>query len=144
MFSGEYDHSIDSKGRIIVPARFREELGQDFMLTKGLDNCLYLFPAQAWHRFREKLSAVPISSGKGRAFSRFFYSSMIVTKELDKQGRLNISAKHREHAQIVKDVVTIGMDDHIEIWSREQWEAYLQSPEMDSKNIAEGLEELGI
>lgn len=144
MFSGEYDHSIDSKGRIIIPARFREELGQDFMLTKGLDNCLYLFPAQAWLRFREKLSTMPISSGKARAFNRFFYSSMIVTKELDKQGRLNISAKHREHAQIVKDVVTIGMDDHIEIWSRERWEAYLQSPEMDSRNIAEGLEELGI
>ncbi|MCI8284239.1 MAG: division/cell wall cluster transcriptional repressor MraZ [Firmicutes bacterium] len=143
MFSGTYHHNIDSKGRIIIPARFREELGSNFVLTKGLDNCLFVFPEKEWFNFRDKLKAVPVSSKEGRAFTRYFFSSAVEC-DIDKQGRLNIPSVLRDHAKIDREVVTIGVDNRIEIWSGAEWESYNMSPELDSELIAEKMESLGI
>ena len=143
MFSGTYEHNIDSKGRIIIPAKFRDELGHDFVLTKGLDNCLFVFPAAEWIKFRDKLKAVPLTSKEGRAFTRYFFSNAVEC-EMDKQGRLNIPTLLRAHAGIDKEVVTIGVDDRIEIWGRERWLTYNEQPELDSDLIAENMKGLGI
>ena len=143
MFSGTYHHNIDSKGRIIIPSKFREELGTGFVLTKGLDHCLFLFPMSEWINFRDKLKSVPLSSREGRAFTRYFFANAVVC-EMDKQGRLNIPSVLRAHAHVDKEVVSIGVDSRIEIWSREEWEKYNQSPELDSELIAEKMEGLGI
>ena len=143
MFSGTYQNSIDSKGRVIMPAKFRTELGHDFVLTKGLDHCLFIFPASEWEIFREKLKAVPLTSKEGRAFTRYFFSSAVEC-EMDKQGRLNIPQVLRDHARIDRDLVTIGVDSRVEIWSREEWESYNDSPELDSDSIAMNMEGLGI
>lgn len=143
MFSGTYYHNIDSKGRIIIPSKFRDELSGGFVLTKGLDNCLFVFPMEAWMRFRDKLKAVPLTSKEGRAFTRYFFASAIEC-EMDKQGRLNISPELRKHARIDKEVVSIGVDDRVEIWSRAEWEIYNESPELDSELIAENMKGLGI
>lgn len=143
MFSGTYHNSIDSKGRVILPAKFREELGQGFVLTKGLDHCLFVFPAAEWERFRDKLKAVPLTSREGRAFTRYFFSSAVEC-EMDKQGRLNIPPVLREHARIEKELVTIGVDSRVEIWSRAEWDAYNELPELDGDVIAMNMEGLGI
>lgn len=143
MFTGTYQNNLDSKGRIIIPAKFREELGEGFVLTKGLDNCLFLFPTSEWLIFRDKLKKVPLTSKDGRAFTRYFFASMTEC-EMDKQGRLTIPQNLREHAKIDKELVTIGVDSRIEIWSREEWEAYNDSPELDSESIARNMEGLGI
>ena len=143
MFSGTYHHNIDSKGRIIIPSRFREELGTGFVLTKGLDHCLFLFPMSEWNEFRSKLKAVPLTSREGRAFTRYFFANAVEC-EMDKQGRLNIPPVLREHTRIDKEIVSIGVDRRIEIWSRAEWEKYSMSPELDSELIAEKMEGLGI
>ena len=143
MFSGTYHHNIDSKGRIIIPSKFREELGTGFVLTKGLDHCLFLFPMSEWINFRDKLKSVPLSSREGRAFTRYFFANAVEC-EMDKQGRLNIPSVLRAHAHVDKEVVSIGVDSRIEIWSREEGEKYNQSPELDSELIAEKMEGLGI
>ena len=106
MFSGTYYHNIDSKGRIIIPSKFREELNEGFVLTKGLDNCLFLFPMSEWVNFRDKLKAVPLTSKEGRAFTRYFFANAVEC-EMDKQGRLNISSDLRRHAHIDKEVVSM-------------------------------------
>ena len=143
MFSGTYQNSIDTKGRVIMPAKFRDELGHDFVLTKGLDNCLFIFPAAEWEKFRDKLKAVPLTSKEGRAFTRYFFASAVEC-EMDKQGRLNIPPVLREHAKIDRDLVTIGVDSRVEIWSKEEWDAYNELPELDSEAIAMNMEGLGI
>ena len=131
MFSGTYYHNIDSKGRIIIPSKFREELNEGFVLTKGLDNCLFLFPMSEWVNFRDKLKAVPLTSKEGRAFTRYFFANAV---ECDL----------RRHAHIDKEVVSIGVDSRVEIWSKADWESYNESPELDSELIAEKMEGLGI
>ena len=143
MFSGTFHNSIDSKGRVIMPAKFRDELGHDFVLTKGLDHCLFIFPASEWERFRDKLKTVPLTSREGRAFTRYFFSSAVEC-EMDKQGRLNIPPVLREHARIEKDLVTIGVDNRVEIWSKAEWDAYNELPELDGDMIAMNMEGLGI
>ena len=143
MFSGTYYHNIDSKGRIIIPSKFREVLNEGFVLTKGLDNCLFLFPMSEWVNFRDKLKAVPLTSKEGRAFTRYFFANAVEC-EMDKQGRLNISSDLRRHAHIDKEVVSIGVDSRVEIWSKADWESYNESPELDSELIADKMEGLGI
>ena len=143
MFSGTYYHNLDSKGRIIIPSKFREELSEGFVLTKGLDHCLFLFPMSEWINFRNKLKAVPLTSKEGRAFTRYFFANAVEC-EMDKQGRLNIPQELRKHAHIDKAVVSIGVDSRVEIWSKADWESYNESPELDSELIAEKMEGLGI
>ncbi|MGI6727666.1 MAG: division/cell wall cluster transcriptional repressor MraZ [Anaerovoracaceae bacterium] len=142
MFIGEYQHSIDAKGRIIVPSKFREELGYKFILTKGLDNCLFIYPMEEWKKFENKLVTLPISSKEARAFVRYFFSSAVEC-EIDKQGRLNIPQHLREHARIDKELVTIGVMSRVEIWSKEEWIDYGNNS-LGYDDIAEKMEELGI
>ncbi|HBM81810.1 MAG: division/cell wall cluster transcriptional repressor MraZ [Clostridiales bacterium] len=142
MFIGEYQHSIDSKNRIIVPSKFRDELGEKFVITKGLDSCLYAYPMGEWANLEQKLKALPLTSKDARAFVRFIFSGASDC-ELDKQGRFVIPANLLEYANIKKDVVTIGVATRFEIWSRENWEQYNNS-NIDFDEIADKMSQLGI
>ena len=142
MLIGEYSHTIDNKGRMIVPAKFRVELGERFIVTKGFDGCLYGYSIDEWKSIEEKIKTLPLITGKdARNFTRFFFSSAIEC-ELDSQGRILITQNLREHAGLVKEVVVIGVSTRIEIWSKEKWEVY--NDEQDSDDIAEKMSMLGI
>lgn len=143
MFMGEYQHSIDNKGRLIIPAKFRDGLGENFVITKGLDNCLFIYPMDEWKILEAKLKALPLTKADARAFVRFFFSGATEC-ELDKQGRILLPANLREYAALDKDVVIIGVASRVEIWSKEHWEKYAGQAEMDYENIAEKLEDLDI
>lgn len=142
MFIGEYQHSIDAKGRIIIPSKFRDELGLKFILTKGLDNCLFIFSREEWKKFEDKLVNLPVASKDARAFVRYFFSSAVEC-EIDKQGRLTIPQNLKDHAKIEKDLVTIGVMSRIEIWSRQEWQNY-GDDNLSYDEIAEKMAELGI
>jgi MraZ protein len=138
MFMGEYQHSIDDKGRLIIPAKFRDALGQTFVVTRGLDNCLFVYPQQEWSVMEQKLKALPLMKSDARAFTRFFLAGATEC-ELDKQGRVNIPANLREHAGLDKDCVIIGVSSRVEIWSKENWESYSKLSEQSFNEIAEKL-----
>ena len=140
MLIGEYEHSLDAKGRIIMPAKFRDDIGDKFIVTKGLDGCLFAFSKEEWTKFEEKLSTLPISNKDARTFTRFFFAGAIDC-ELDKQGRFLISAALREFAGFNKDIVIVGMNSRIEIWSKEKWET---AKDLSADEIAEKMEMLGI
>ena len=141
MFMGEYSHTIDAKGRLIIPAKFRDELGEDFVLTKGLDGCLSIYPMDEWIIFEEKLKALPLTNKNARTFARFFVSSAN-TCELDKQGIILVPVTLREFAGLSKDVVLTGNLTRIEIWSKEKWMENSNCEDMDA--IAEGMQSMGI
>ncbi|NLM69515.1 MAG: division/cell wall cluster transcriptional repressor MraZ [Firmicutes bacterium] len=143
MFMGEYQHSLDSKGRLIIPAKFREELGENAVMTRGLDNCLFLFPQSEWMVLEEKLKTLPLTKATARQFVRFFFSGATEC-DLDKQGRITIPQNLRDYAKVDKDVVVIGVSNRIEIWSRDRWEQYMQEAEDAYEEIAENIVELGI
>lgn len=143
VFIGEHFHTIDSKGRMIVPSKFRDELGESFIVTKGLDNCLFVYPQNEWKQFEEKLRTLPLTSRDARAFVRLFFSGATECS-LDKQGRINLPANLRQHAKIDKEVVTIGVSTRVEIWSKEEWNRYNDSEELSYDAIAEKMVELGI
>lgn len=143
MFIGEFQHSLDNKGRLIIPSKFREGLGERFVLTKGLDNCLFVYPLLEWHNFEEKLKTLPLTSRDARAFVRFFFSGATEC-ELDKQGRILLPANLREYSGIEKDAVVIGVSTRVEIWSSEEWNRYNSDTIMGYDKIAERMEQLGI
>ena len=140
-FSGEYQHSVDAKGRMIVPSKFRELLGESFMVTRGLDNCLFVYPKEAWEAFTQKLKQLPISNINARQFVRFFLSGAVEC-ELDKQGRILLPQNLRAYAGIMKDVSVIGVGERAEIWDSEQWNGYNGSISPDE--VAANMESLGI
>ncbi|EKX78082.1 division/cell wall cluster transcriptional repressor MraZ [Clostridium botulinum] len=142
MFIGEYNHGLDTKNRIIIPAKFREELGKNFVLTKGLDGCLYVYPKSQWEVLQKKLETLPLTNKNARAFVRFFFSGAHEL-ELDKQGRTLIPQNLLEYGQIQKEIVSIGVSNRIEIWSKKKWEEYNNS-NIDYDSIAEQMSELGI
>ena len=142
MFTGEYDHSLDAKGRIIVPAKFREQLGSSFVMTKGFDGCLFVYSEEEWHRIEERLQNQSMISRKNRQFMRTFFAGAAEC-EVDKQGRLLIPTKLREYAGIDKDVVSIGVYSRVEIWSKERYEAET-GEYSDLEEFAEQMESLGI
>lgn len=142
MLIGEYAHTIDSKGRVIIPAKFRTELGERFVLTKGFDGCLYGYSLEEWKSIEEKIKNLPLITGKdARNFTRFFFSSAIEC-EFDSQGRILISSGLRMHAGLERDLVIIGVSSRIEIWSKAKWEDYNNN--QDSDDIAEKMAILGI
>lgn len=141
MFMGEYNHTIDAKGRLIIPSKFREALGSEFVFTKGLDGCLFVFPMKEWEAFEEKLRSLPLIDKNARKFSRFFLAGAS-TCELDKQGRILVPGTLREFAQMDKEVVLTGMLDRIEVWSKEQWLENNAYDDMD--DIAQSMQELGL
>ena len=141
MFMGEYNHIIDAKGRLIIPARFRELLGEEFILTKGLDGCLSIYPMDAWEAFETKLRALPLTNKNARTFTRFFVAGA-TNCELDRQGRSLVPQTLREFAGLEKEVVLTGNLDRIEIWSKEKWSENCNYDDMDS--IAESMQDMGI
>ncbi|MFC4076541.1 division/cell wall cluster transcriptional repressor MraZ [Salinithrix halophila] len=143
MFMGEYRHSVDDKGRLIIPSKFREGLGDAFVVTRGLDHCLFVYPMPEWERLEQKLKALPFTKADARAFTRFFFSGATVA-ELDKQGRVNIPGNLREFAGLVKDCVVIGVSNRVELWSKEAWEAYYETSEGSFNEIAEKLVDLDL
>ena len=141
MFMGEYNHSIDEKGRLIIPSRFRYELGENFVLTKGLDGCLCIYPKTDWDDLMEKLHSLPLTNRNARKITRFLVSGAVAC-ELDKQGRILVPASLRSHAGITKDVVLTGNLDRIEVWDKARWDEY--SSYDDVEDIAESLADSGI
>ena len=140
MYMGEYNHSIDTKGRMIIPSKFRETLGDEFVVTKGLDGCLFVFDQTEWSAFEEKLKSLPITNKEARQFVRFFLAGA-AAMEVDKQGRILLPGVLREFADITKDVTLIGVGSRIEIWSKERWEGTNSYDDME--DIAEHMAELG-
>lgn len=141
MFMGEYNHTIDAKGRLIIPSKFREILGDEFVVTKGLDGCLFVYDNREWSNFEEKLKSLPLTNKDARQFVRFFLAGAAAV-EVDKQGRILLPGVLREFADISKDAVLIGVASRIEIWSRERWEGTSSYEDMDE--IAEHMSELGL
>ena len=141
MFIGEYSHTIDAKGRLIVPSKFREQLGDEFVVTKGLDGCLFVYENTEWKSFEEKLHALPLTNANARKFTRFFLAGANAC-EVDKQGRILLPPVLREYADLQKDVVLVGVLSRVEIWSKDRWlENTYDEDEMD--DIAEHMAELG-
>ena len=138
MFMGEYQHAVDGKGRMIVPAKFREGLGERFVVTRGMDNCLFVYPLSEWNILEQKLKALPFTRSDARAFMRFFFSGAAEC-ELDKQGRILIPNNLREHAKLLKDVVVIGVSNRVEVWSQEVWEQYSEQAGLSFEDIAEKI-----
>ncbi|MGB3367374.1 MAG: division/cell wall cluster transcriptional repressor MraZ [Acidaminobacteraceae bacterium] len=143
MFIGEFNHSIDSKGRINIPSKFREKLGEVFYLTKGLDNCLFIFPEDEWKVFEDKLKTLPLTKKEARAFVRLFFAGATEVS-FDKQGRITIPQTLREHGKIQKDAVVIGVGSRIEVWASDVWEEYNDPKNISYDEIAEHMAELGI
>ena len=139
MFQGEYQHGLDTKGRLILPVRIREELGTQFVLTKGLDGCLFIFTPSAWMDFSDKLNQLPTSSKEARKLKRYFIGSSIEC-ETDKQGRFLIPPVLRNFAEIYKEVTILGVSDKIEIWSTERYEEYQNEDDMSIEDIAGELD----
>ncbi len=143
MFIGEYQHTLDPKGRIIIPSKFRGELGEEFVMTKGLDNCLFVYAKSEWDILENKLKTLPLTNKDARAFVRFFFSGAS-EGELDKQGRVLIPNNLREHSKLEKDIVIIGVSTRIEIWSKDEWDNYNNDDSLSYDSIAEKMAELGI
>ena len=143
MFLGEYQHSLDVKGRITIPAKFREQLGDRFVVTKGLENCIFLYPLMEWQTIENKLRSLPFTRADVRSFARFFFSGASEL-EVDKQGRTVLPANLREYALIDKDLIIIGVGSRAEIWSVESWEKYIEGAEGSYEDIAASLVDLGI
>ncbi len=143
MFIGEYQHSIDPKGRVFMPAKFREDLGEKFVVTKGLDNCLFVYPNEEWKSLEQKLRTLPLTSKEARAFIRFFFAGAAEC-EADKQGRILLPANLRDYAGLEKDLSIIGVSTRVEIWNRDAWESYNGESSMDQEAIIEKMAELGI
>lgn len=141
MFKGEYNHTVDTKGRLIVPAKFREMLGDTFVVTKGLDGCLFVYPNEEWTNIENKFREIPLTTKDARKFSRFFFAGA-ADCEVDKQGRILIPSVLREFAGLKKEVVLVGVLNRIEIWSRERWLGENEYEDMDE--VAEHMAELGL
>lgn len=140
---GEFQHNIDTKGRIIVPAKFREGLGDNFVVTRGLDKCLFAYPMNEWKSLEEKLKKLPLTKKDARAFTRFFFSGAIEC-EVDKQGRINIPQPLRHYAGLDKECVVIGVSNRVEFWANENWEDYFNDSEESFSEIAENLMDFDI
>ena len=141
MFSGECEHTIDDKGRLIIPAKFRADLAEGFFITRGLEGCLFVFPPDKWKEMSEKLASLSLVQAGARLFSRMIYSGIECT--LDKQGRILLPPSLRAHADIETEVVITGVWTRLEIWSKKRWQEQTTRMEEESSFIAEQLTNLG-
>ncbi len=141
MFMGEYNHTVDAKGRLIVPSKFRDQLGDEFVVTKGLDGCLFVYSSEEWKLIETKFREVSQFSKEARKFARFFFAGATVC-EVDKQGRVLLPAVLREFAGIEKEIISAGVVNHIEIWSKDRWQE--TSEYDDVEEIAEHMASLGL
>lgn len=138
MFMGEFQHQLDAKGRMIVPAKFREELTEHFVITRGLDKCLFGYTLTEWAAIEEKLKALPLTRRDARKFMRMFFSGAVEV-EMDKQGRINIPKHLMEYAGLSKEATVIGVSSRIEIWNRKLWSDFYEETEEEFETIAEEL-----
>lgn len=143
MFIGEYHHALDDKGRVQIPVKFRADLAKGAVVTRGLDNCLFVYPKAAWNELAEKLSKLPISKANTRAFSRLMLAGAMEL-ETDKQGRAVLPEYLRRFASLKKQVVLAGLFNRVELWDKNTWEKYRLGTERQSGDIAEALGELGV
>ena len=143
MLIGEYEHSLDVKGRLIMPAKLREDMGEKFIITKGLDGCLFGFSQNEWSNFEEKLKSLPLTNKYARDFVRFFLSGAVEC-EIDKQGRVLVASNLREYASMDREVIIIGVGTRIEFWSKDKWKKYNSSENISADEIAENMTMLGI
>ncbi|MBS4762034.1 division/cell wall cluster transcriptional repressor MraZ [Carnobacteriaceae bacterium zg-ZUI252] len=140
MLMGEYKHTLDTKGRVIIPTKLREELGDKFIITRGLDGCLFGYPMQAWQSLSDKLSEnLPLSKKNARQVVRFFYSAA-ADVEFDKQGRIMIPQPLREYANLGKNVRIVGVSDRLEIWDETMWKNYLNETQDNVQDLTEEIE----
>ena len=137
MFMGEFHHTVDNKGRLIIPSRVREDLGDQFIVTRGLENCLFIYPKNEWNNIIQKYKQLPDTKDR-RYFMRIFLSGATIC-ELDKQGRINIPIPLLEYASLEKDCIIIGVDDRLEVWSKERWDAFITENEENLSDIADNL-----
>lgn len=137
MFMGEYHYTIDDKGRLTIPAKLRYELGESFIVTRGLDGCLFIYPKCEWENIVRKYKELP-NTKDARNFMRFFLSGATVC-EFDKQGRININSPLIKYADLSKDCIIIGVNDRLEVWSKDRWESFIDTNEDSLSDIADKL-----
>ena len=143
MLIGEYEHSLDAKGRLIMPAKLRTDMGEKFIITKGLDGCLFVFSQIEWSNFESKLKELPLTNKNARDFVRFFLSGA-TESEIDKHGRFLLVNTLREYAEITKEVIIIGVGTRLEIWNKDKWKKYNSNENISADTIAENMTMLGI
>jgi MraZ protein len=143
MFIGEYSHNLDDKGRLAIPVKFRRELAKGAVVTRGLDNCLFLYTKKEWEKLAEKLASLPISQSNSRAFARLMLAGAMDV-EIDKQGRVVLPEYLRTFADLKKNTIIAGLYNRIEIWDESKWKVYKQQTETNSNEIAEKMAELGV
>lgn len=140
MLIGEYYHNLDAKGRVSIPSKFRDDLGGSFVLSKGLDDCLYAYSVSEWDTFKNEL--LTMRGANAQKIRRFFFSGATEC-EIDSQGRVVIPPNFREYAKLLKEVVIVGVSNRAEIWNKENWEKYISDSSFDSGEIAKAMEEMG-
>lgn len=143
MFLGEYQHSVDAKGRVVLPSRFRDDLVAGCVVTKGQERCLYVFPVDRWETEVNQVNQLPRTNARNRQYARSFFASAI-QQELDKQGRVQIPANLRDYAGITKDVAVLGVSDRVEIWDAAEWARYNDAADEVYSSIEEALSDQGI
>ena len=141
MFMGEYHHNLDSKGRLIIPAKFRDQIGDEIIFTRGMEGCIFGYPQAEWQKIEAKLAKLPLTQRSARKFTRLFYSGAMET-EFDKQGRVNLTATLKEHADLIKECVTVGVSNRIEIWSEDRWQKFADEADDNYDDIAEDLDDI--
>ena len=141
MLMGEYHHNIDEKNRLVIPNKYREELGNEFIITRGIEKCLYVYAMPEWEKLVNKLNTLPFTKKDARAFSRSFFSGATVC-EFDKSGRINIASPLVSYADLTKECVVIGVNDRLEIWSSDRFNAFMDENEEKLEDIAEHLFEV--
>ncbi|CCI80897.1 division/cell wall cluster transcriptional repressor MraZ [Lactobacillus hominis] len=141
MFMGEYHHNLDSKGRLIIPAKFRDQIGENVVFTRGMEGCIFGYPLPEWQKIEAKLAKLPLTKRSARKFTRLFYSGAMET-EFDKQGRVNLTTTLKTHAGLEKECVIVGVSDRIEIWSAQRWADFAEDANENYDDIAEDLDDI--
>ncbi|WP_300408344.1 division/cell wall cluster transcriptional repressor MraZ [Lagierella sp.] len=143
MFIGEYQHNLDSKGRITMPSKFRDELGKSFYITKGMDGCLFVFPEEQWIEMDKKINNLRLSRKEARGIARLFYAGAIDVS-LDKMGRVLLPGNLREYAMLKKEAIVIGVSTRVEIWDKDRWESYNDDEDFNYDILTERMSDLDI
>lgn len=140
---GEYHHSLDDKKRLIIPSKLREDLGDYVIVTRGLEDCLFIYSQSAWNDIVNKLKTLPFTKKDARSFTRLFLSGATVC-EFDKQGRITLKELHTNYASLIKDCVIVGVNDRIEIWSKANWDNYFSNNKESMADVADHLFEVDL
>lgn len=141
MFMGEYHHNLDSKGRLIIPAKLRDQIGNKMVFTRGMEGCIFGYTIDVWQEIEAKLAKLPLTKRNARNFTRLFYSGAMES-EFDKQGRVNLTTTLKKHAGLTKECVIVGVSNRIEIWSKERWDSFAKEANENYDDIAENLDDI--